>query len=529
MDLADLSHPGRLLWLLALPVLLWLARPVRPRRIVATPHLVQWLRARARLGRRPVRFPWRRFVLLGIAFAAAVLAFAGATRGGRAGPTTLVVLLDTSASMGAGGDGSPWRQGLARLRTALGALPGHVEVRLALCGAALDVRQGERHELLAALPEHPAGENRVDLAALAARLAADFDRVSVWSITDGCGAARPPVDGALTLLGGAVPNAAITALDVEDAWPLPDVTFTVEARSFLAEPATLRLEVQGGVEPATADVPLAPGRVERVALRLRRTSGGRTSVRLTAPADGLAADDVVSALLPAPAATDIALLADGEVPAVVRAAAAALAGETGGRVVEGERAEPAAFLLVEGGILPDGVAGRRMLTFGTRRGTAPLLGDDVVARPTVIDWDRADPLTRGLDLSELDVGACLRADFLGAGRPLISAAHGPLLVVDEREDGASVHAAFRLVDANLALLPAFPQLLRRSFARAFGQRVVPVLDAANLVSAVESDLRPPAGARPADRALPTFGAPGQSLAVPLLALALAALVLRLYA
>ena len=55
MELPDLTDPERLWWLLLLPVLYFLARPPFPRRVVSTPHMVQWTRAQERLGRRPVR------------------------------------------------------------------------------------------------------------------------------------------------------------------------------------------------------------------------------------------------------------------------------------------------------------------------------------------------------------------------------------------------------------------------------------------------------------------------------------------
>lgn len=93
----DLTHGERLWWLAALPVLWLLARPLRPKAIVATPYLALWKRAQERLGRRPLRVRWWRLLLLAAAFASAALAFAGARAGHRGGPTALAVLLDDSA------------------------------------------------------------------------------------------------------------------------------------------------------------------------------------------------------------------------------------------------------------------------------------------------------------------------------------------------------------------------------------------------------------------------------------------------
>ena len=128
----------------------------------------------------------------------------------------------------------------------------------------------------------------------------------------------------------------------------------------------------------------------------------------------------------------------------------------------------------------------------------------------------------------------LGSDFLGDdGDVLVTGLAGPgalpLATIRQREDGASVHFAFRLADSNLSLLPAFPQLLRRSFAAAFGVGTEAVLGPQNLLDGAESDLRRRGGAQAESRPRPEYGRPGTSLVIPLLLLALAALVARVYA
>jgi hypothetical protein len=354
---------------------------------------------------------------------------------------------------------------------------------------------------------------------------------AVWTLTDGLGPSAAPAVGALSLLGEPTPNAALTGLEIEDGWPLPDIAVAVEVSNFLGRPAVLQVAAAGGVEPWTASEQLAEGETRRVQMSLRRRDGGRVDIRLADHRDALAADDAVVLHVPPPAAPDIAVLVDDAAGPhgrrEIEAAAAALAAETGGRVVAAQPGSRAGFLLVEGGILPQ--APPRALTFGTRRSSGELARDAVVLGPQVVDWDRADPLTRGLDLSELRVAHCLRHDFLGFGKPVLHGAHGPMVTVDEHGDEASVHAAFRLADSNFGRLPAFPQFVRRAFARAFGGRAAPALDPGNLLSAAESRLVRDAGAAPpADRGLPELGSPGRGLAAPLLLLALAALVVRLY-
>ena len=99
----------------------------------------------------------------------------------------------------------------------------------------------------------------------------------------------------------------------------------------------------------------------------------------------------------------------------------------------------------------------------------------------------------------------------------------PLAVLAQGDGVASLHFAFRLRDANLPLLAAFPQLLRRGFVRSYDQAASLVPDEAEVADG-ERDLRyaQPATSRP----LAEFGAPPQSLARWCLACGLLALALR---
>jgi hypothetical protein len=86
-------------------------------------------------------------------------------------------------------------------------------------------------------------------------------------------------------------------------------------------------------------------------------------------------------------------------------------------------------------------------------------------------------------------------------------------------------AALRLADSNLALLPAFPQLLRRAFLR--GHRAEARLAVRSAEpSPREADLRRCAAGP--TRPLPPFGEPGADLAPLCLCAALALLGLRAF-
>lgn len=521
MELPALTHPERLWWLLLLPLLWLLALPPRPRRALLTAHLPQWLAALAAQQRRPPRLRRWRLLLLVLAATLGVLAHAGLRARAAPGKTRLVVVFDTSASMAAraGGD-SAHARAVQLLREQLAALPGNVEVRLLADGDVVTTLQDEVARALATAPA-PHGAPSVPLEAAVAAAAADD--TATWLLTDGQHGV--PAAQRVTVLGRAADNWAITAVDCDDHWPQPALQLAVTVRSFAAVPAHGHLQVSGPVQPfGGVDLDLLAGASHTFALQLQRDgTAGTLQVQLQMPGDALAADDVFTVALPPLPQPDIAVLADADADAVpaVHVAASALAAELGGKVIEAKAGATASFQLIEGGVvtLPQPFRG---ITFGTRAPSAPT---SLWPAPLVTDWDRQQPLLRGLDFSELAVQAAWHG-ILPEGRPLLygvgpDGATEPLLVQSPDARGGALHFAFRLQDSNLALLPAFPQLLRRALLPAYGKVA---LQPAPLVPVGESDLRalPP----PQDGALPAFAADGNSLAPWCLLLGLACLALR---
>ncbi len=516
----EFAQPERL-WGLGLGILiLLLALPPRPQREVLTAHLPQWLRALRRHKRSPLRYPWLRTLLLLLAFCAAVMAGSRPRVPARPGPTQLRVVVDASASLHARQvQGSAWDDLRRALRQGLDRLPPHVRARVEFVRCDRLVQFLREVDDLGAPSPCALG---MDLARVAR--AAQTDDVAVWTLTDG--RAAVPTLGALTLVGRVADNVGITALRVDDRWPLPDVELEIEVGNFTssARPVTVRVAAAATVleEPSPPPVTcqLAQGAREVVRWSLRRRTGGDVRVQIDGD-DALALDDAVRCTLPPPPAPRIAVQSDSDAP-FLRTAAEVLAAETGGEVVAAtERDARVSFVLVEGGVqraadwadLPG-------LTFGTRfvvdgaapPDPAPLLG-------TAIEWDRTDALTRGLDFSEVRV-ARLAAVVTGAA--LLQQGDVPLAA--RAPNGRAVHFAFRLSDSNLWLLPAFPQLLRRCYAAAHADTAKVGFAADNLVDAGESDLR---AVDPAsDRPLPPFGAPAIDLTAWFALAALLALLAR---
>ncbi|MFT4516211.1 MAG: hypothetical protein ACI91B_004933 [Planctomycetota bacterium] len=530
-----LASPQFLWALLVLPLLWWLSQPPKPRREVLTAHMQQWQLAMRALRRRPPRGSWWRFILLALATIGATIAAAQPFLPKQPGPTRLLVLLDASASMAAETAGvSAFEQAKQKLSAQFAQLPEHIELTVLRCGGELRRRHGAAARALQDLGQ-PGGALHADLNELAEQTASE-DCV-VWTLTDGQGREQLPSVGALTRLDTRGANAAIDAVRVVDAWPLPTLRLEIDMVAYAAEASGDRVSAELQVLGATVNeqrysCSLRSGMMLTRTVELQRDKvGGELVVQLILAGDRLPADHRFVLTLPPLPAPRIAALAESDASIFVSVAAAALAKEVAGVVVTDTSDTSVGMLLVDGGLVPlqdaDGrVAKRRALTFGTR------LRDSVEAEvwvsPTPLDWSRSSPLTVGLDLSELRIDRAWRG-ILPAGEPFLWCQDGdrrePLGVLVDGGDTASVHLAFRLQDSNLPLLPAFPQLLRRAFVRSYGEAATSIAGP-TASPASERDLSAPAAGE--DRGLPEFAGTEQGLAQWFVLAGLLALALRAF-
>jgi len=521
----DLAAPAQLWWLLLWPMLYWLALPPPPRQRGFSPHLRQWQLAQQSLRRRSPRLSFWRWLLLAVATGALTLALAGPSLPAQPGVERLVVLLDASASMAATDEGvRRFDQALAITRAQLAAVPEGIDITVLRCGGAPARRHGPAARGLLDLGE-PGGAATADLATLAAEIA--DERTAVLVVTDGQGQQQLPTVGGVQLVGRAADNAAVLWVAVDDGWPLPGLQLDVEVVAFGRGVLACELLVDGAIEPYPSRVlALSPGETRRLTLPLqRRPEGGWLRVRLQTEGDALPDDDSWQALLPPLPAPRLGLLAAPDAAPFAAAAAQALAAEFAGEVVPATPGTAVGLLLVEGGAIDLLPGTGRMLAFGARhRGAAQA---DPLLQPGALTWDRDDPLLAGLDLADLRVEAADPAtvpagqELLWAqppGRPAV-----PLLSLVAGAEGSTLHFGFRLEDSNLALLPAFPQLLRRAMLRSYGA-AAGLSQLGQPPAPGEQDLRH--RHEPPPPQLPCFARPAFDLAPWLLVLAAVALALR---
>lgn len=490
MELPALTSPERLLWLLPAAALLWwLAQPPRPRQALFTAHSAQWRLAMERARRRPPRFRALRWLLAVLACAMLALAATEPVSAGGKGVQRVVFLLDGSASAAARDlDGvSAFEAACRRVREESRRIPQHVRVDAVVARSGSLERWSDDSARLLAAPGEPGGALPAPLSELASALAAD--RVAVWAIGDGQAPhGLPPSESLWTQVGRSAPNMALQAAELEDAWPSSRIRVRARVASYRDADVRGEVRIEGAVvAPAAREVEVAARGIAPIELEAERAAtGGRVRVSIRFADDALALDDFCEFELPPLPQTRIAVQAEEEGPGFAAAAGVSLAAAVGGAVVDAAPGQPVGFLLVEGGEGALSADPGPLLAFGRKReGAQPW------PSPLVVDWDRADPVLAGLDLSELEIEHALRRS-LPAGRTLLQGqlpdgSTAPLAVVEEGARGKAYHFCFRLQDSNLGLLAAFPQMLLRCFEQSQpGSRGV--VQRTNEVPAAESDL-----------------------------------------
>jgi len=283
------------LWgLLALPLIVLLRVLDRRPRVVVVPSLIPWKAAAGAArpeGRRRVLIDWA-LVLQLAAAAAVVLGAAGPRVGGRpAGARPVVIVLDNSASMGAG---SRFRQARERLIAEL-AGPERPQYRLAaavataprpriLTGGGDNVPFGRLDDIR---PVPASGD--LAGAVAAARAAGGPDALIVVASDDLTPLDNLPADNLVTIrVGQPVRNLGIVAAAVEGG----KVFAAVRNASAAPENARLTLTLPPSVkEPDTREATIEAG--GRAAFTLQLPANTTEQIELRLPSDDLEADNVV--------------------------------------------------------------------------------------------------------------------------------------------------------------------------------------------------------------------------------------------
>lgn len=388
------------------------------------------------------------------------------------GARKVVVVLDTSASMKAR-DGLSSRFSNARAQAAalVNRLGEGAEVLVVASGVQPQVLaplSRDRDQAIAAIRSAQVRDlpHRLPEAVRTGRALVGADpRAEIYVFTDGAftlGDGPETKDPRIRWIrvGDSARNVAITNLAVRKAYY---GTFDFQAFASLVnytdatQTFTFSLEVDGA-SIAERQLTLEPHVRRSVVLPFSHSGGGTVKAAVDAR-DDLAVDNVAYAVLPPPRKIKVVLVSPGNLfleKALSTDPQVAVEVQTPDQY-QGGMAD--ADVVVLDSTTPQRVGAGRFVFVNTVPGDVPIEMLGKIERPTIMDWDRAHPVMRHVELAKVVIEDALRIRPLAAGRPLVEAVGGPLIYALEEPDRKAVFIGFDLFKTDFPLRVAFPLIL----------------------------------------------------------------------
>jgi Ca-activated chloride channel homolog len=391
------------------------------------------------------------------------------------GARKVAVVLDASASMKTR-DISGGRFAAARSEAAalVGRLGEGAEVLVVETGAhprVLAPLSRDRDQALAAIRSAQPRDlpNRLPEALRTARALVGTDpRAEIYVFTDGAFSltqAPETTDNRLrwVAVGRGGRNVGITNVAVRKGYAgsfeyqafASLVNYSGETQSF-----TLKLELDG-VQIADKALTLEPNIRRSVVLPFSHTGGGTLKASIDTR-DDLASDNVAYAVLPPPRKIQVMLVSRGNLflEKVLRTDPQVALDVRTPDQYQGGMGE--ADIVVLDSTSPPRVGPGRFFFVNVVPSDVPLEVLGRLERPTIMDWDRAHPVMRHVELAKVAIEDALRIRPLAPGRPLVEATGGPLIYALEEQERKAIFIGFDLFKTDFPLRVAFPLILSNS-------------------------------------------------------------------
>jgi hypothetical protein len=390
----------------------------------------------------------------------------------------VVLIVDTSASMGASADDED-RMALAREGAAdvVGRLPqgGRVTVVAAADTATVLVSETDAREAaLEAIDGLAATQLPGDLTdafALASALAARDSDSTIVVVSDAAGDELPEVGVGAPIIvervGTTDANQSVAALSALRRSGGAQLDLFVAVANPSTEEATRRLEIYAdGALVDARELTIPPGQRSEALISTVPSAAATVEARL-AGSDALATDDRAFAIVPAQGRTRALLVGEGN--AFLENAMALLprlelyaVGQGGytDALAEADEAGTPYGLFVFDGIVPDDPPPGPALYIDP-----PADGEfgAVVGRidgPLIDRTDPDEPILRFVDLTTVHVGRARQIELAEGMRPVVATGAGrPLVAVGERDGRRLALIGFDLGESDLPLQVAFPLLM----------------------------------------------------------------------
>jgi len=445
------------------------------RKKVRVSSVIGWRALVQEEGRSPRWRTWSRHVLLllqiGLLLLLAIALARPTMRSGASTGQAVVMIVDTSASMGAT-DIHP-----TRLDAAVGAALNLVaeldptdEVMLIAAGPSTDVLVPFTHDhgllqraLHALAPTEAEGELRESVQ-LGASLARARPGIEIVVFSDGGGESLAELDaGGVALrmerIGVSADNCGIVSLDLRRS-PVSDLErqLFVTITNFGSRPSQASVEVY--LEDRLVgmrSLSLEPEVALPLVFELSGSATGEVRVQIRADGDRLSADDVAVALLRPKADRRVLLVEADALTASVLAADNRL--EV--RAAKADALTPAdvawADAVVISGTVPGVLAGLPMMVMGPFEGGAVRYGP--AAQATLRSWERGHATQRFVQWDGVHIARARSVRDDGGLVPVVHGLGGPLLLAGEVRGARVVQLSFDPLESDLPLRVAWPVLL----------------------------------------------------------------------
>ncbi|HET8570572.1 MAG TPA: VWA domain-containing protein [Candidatus Limnocylindria bacterium] len=389
----------------------------------------------------------------------------------------VVLIVDTSASMGATDDGQPRIEAARRLaHQVVARLPEGGRVTVVAADDSAHVLASETNDRSSAdraidgIDATQLPGNLTDAFALASALAARDADSTVVVVTDANADRLPPVGiGApvkVERVGSTDANQAVAALSATRRSGGAQLDVFVAVANPSAGDVTRRLEIYADDALVDArDLQIAAGQRAEAIIATVPPAATVIEARL-AGSDALAVDDRAFALAPPQAAVRTLLVSDGNtylenaLALLPRLELYAVSTDGYSDAVAKADADGTPYgLLVFDRFVPPSPPNVPALYVGPHDDGAFGTVSGTVDAPLLDRTDPDDPLLRYVDLSTLHVGRAARLVLTDGMRPAVAATTGDPLVAAGTVDGTAVALlTFALGDSDLPLQVAFPLL-----------------------------------------------------------------------
>ncbi len=390
----------------------------------------------------------------------------------------VVLVVDTSASMGAvDGDGPRIDAARAAARDVIARLPENGRVTVVAADDSAHVLEAEttdRSAALAAIERVAATQLPGDLTdafALASALAARDADSTVVVVTDATADRLPPVGiGAPVVVervGETDANQAVSALSVARRSGGAQLDLFVAVTNHASADVTRRLEIYAdGALVDARDLAIPAQQRSEAIVSTVPPATSVVEARLAGD-DALAVDDRAYAIVPSADLVRTLLVSDGS--AYLENALALLprlelyeVSAAGYEAALSEAADAATpyDLFVFDGFVPDAAPATAALYVGpTADGPFGTVGDAVEA-PGIAPTDPNDPLLRYVDFSTVHIGRASDVTLASGMRAVVSTSGGrPLVAFGRVANAAAALLSFDVGESDLPLQVAFPLLV----------------------------------------------------------------------